>query len=42
MKKIDKIKISSLTHIDLKYIYIYIYAILTPVHEYTTVLLSTF
>lgn len=40
MKKIDKIKISSLTHIDLKYIYIY--AILTPVHEYTTVLLSTF
>lgn len=38
MKKIDKIKVSSLTHIDLKYIF----AILTPVHEYIAVLLSTF
>lgn len=37
-KKNDKIKISPSTHIDLKYIY----AILTPVHEYTAVLLSTF
>lgn len=36
-KKIDKIKISSLTHIDK-----YIYAILAPVHEYIVVLLSTF